>query len=131
MAVTELDLIRDTSTLKPAGIVSEFLICVPNLVGEERWATPVSGPPQSASMSLSFRVVCAENYFGPDCSRYCASNCTCDPGYTGEFCHETDDCLGVNCSGNGVCLDDVDSFICQCETGYSGALCDETEGVTS
>ena len=40
---------------------------------------------------------------------------TCDPGFTGELCQTNiDDCVGVTCSGNGVCVDGVNSFTCQC-----------------
>ena len=77
-----------------------------------------------AMITLSFRVVCAENYYGPNCSQFCTDNCTCDPGFTGEFCQTNiDDCVGVNCSGNGECVDGINSFICNCNTGYTGTLC--------
>ena len=104
--------------------VFRFFTCVPNLVGEERWGYRVSSEPQNASMSLSFRVVCADNFYGPDCSHYCASDCTCDPGYTGEFCHEIDDCLNVNCDGNGQCVDAKDDYTCVCKPGYTGSNCE-------
>ena len=35
-----------------------------------------------------------------------------------------DDCLGVDCDGNGQCIDDVNSFTCLCNSGYTGTLCD-------
>ena len=71
-------------------------------------------------ITLSFRVVCAENYYGPDCSQFCTDNCACDPGFTGEFCQTNID--EYNC-GNGVCVDGINSFICNCNTGYTGTLC--------
>ena len=79
-----------------------------------------------AMITLSFRVVCAENYYGPNCFQFCRDNCGCDPGFTGEFCQTNiDECVGVNCSGNGVCLDGVNSFTCQCNPGFNGTLCSE------
>ena len=36
----------------------------------------------------------------------------CVTGFTGADCLEVDDCVGVNCSGNGRCVDGVNSFTC-------------------
>ena len=47
-------------------------------------------------MDLSITVLCAENFEGPDCTE-------CVPGFIGTDC-QVDDCIGVNCSGNGVCV---------------------------
>ena len=102
----------------------DLLVCMPYSVGEEHWASHVSSAPQSASIGLSLRVVCDRNYYGPDCSQYCASNCSCDPGYTGEFCHEINDCLGVTCDGNGQCLDAKDNYTCVCNPGSTGSNCE-------
>ena len=83
-------------------------------------------PPIRSSIVLSFKVVCAKNYYGPDCSRFCNKNCTCDPGFTGEFCHEIDDCQGpeVACGTNQRCIDGVDNYTCVCSPGYTGENCD-------
>ena len=35
-----------------------------------------------------------------------------------------DDCVRVNCNGNGECLGGMNSFICECSPGYTGSLCD-------
>ena len=52
---------------------------------------------------------------------------TCDPGFTGVCCQTNiDDCVGVNCSGNEVCVDGVNNFTCQCTAGFSGPLCSES-----
>ena len=58
---------------------------------------------------LSFLVLCVQNYYSLDCSRFCERDIdwTCDPGFTGELCHVIDDCLGVDCDGNGRCIDDI------------------------
>ena len=48
----------------------------------------------------------------------------CVPGFTGMMCEEDiDDCVTVSCSGNGQCVDGVDSFICMCDPGFTGELC--------
>ena len=64
-------------------------------------------------MSLELSVSCAQNFQDPDCSE-------CAPGFT---CQPIDDCLEVNCSGNGQCVDGVDSFNCSCDPGFTGELC--------
>ena len=81
-------------------------------------------PPVRSSIVLSFKVVCAENYYGPNCSRLCTENCACNPGFTGEFCHEIDDCYGVNCGTNHQCIDGVSNYTCVCNPGYTGENCD-------
>ena len=63
-------------------------------------------------------VSCAQNFQGSDCTQ-------CVPSFTGPDCLQVDDCfnLGVNCSGNGQCVDGVDSFNCSCDPGFTGELC--------
>ena len=34
------------------------------------------------------------------------------------------DCVGVNCSGNGQCVDEINSFSCNCNDSYTGPLCE-------
>ena len=51
--------------------------------------------------------------------------CDCDPDFTGMECEvNIDDCVGVNCSGNGQCVDEINSFSCNCNDSYTGPLCD-------
>ena len=68
------------------------------------------------TMDLNITVLCAENFEGADCTE-------CVPGFTGTDC-QVDDCVGVNCSGNGVCMDGINSFFCNCSAGYSGSECE-------
>ena len=42
----------------------------------------------------------------------------------GEFCHEIDNCYGVNCGANGWCIDGVNNYTCVCNPGYTGESCD-------
>ena len=72
------------------------------------------------TMDLTITVFCAENFTGPDCNEIdhcsgvsCGDNkvcrnvvnrfqCTCSPGFTGVLCETNiDDCVGVDCTGNG------------------------------
>ncbi len=100
------------------------------------------------NLNMSFRVECAQYYYGEFCENLneCLSEsincnqgncvdgdgfgtCMCNPGYTGQFCGDIDDCAGVSCSGNGVCMDGVNSFSCECMSGFTGETCSvETQG---
>jgi hypothetical protein len=73
------------------------------------------------TMDLTITVVCAENFAGSDCTQ-------CVPGVTGPRCNKRlkfDDCLNVNCSGNGDCsMDDMNTFHCVCGPGFTGVVCE-------
>ena len=52
----------------------------------------------------------------------------CVPDFTGILCEQKiDDCVGVSCSGNGKCVNGVNSFTCNCTFGFTGTLCNETD----
>ncbi|XP_051504649.1 protein jagged-2 isoform X1 [Myxocyprinus asiaticus] len=51
--------------------------------------------------------------------------CTCQPGFTGTYCHENiNDCVSSPCHNGGTCIDDISSFRCVCPDGFEGQLCD-------
>ncbi|XP_030626340.1 protein jagged-2b [Chanos chanos] len=51
--------------------------------------------------------------------------CTCEPGFTGAYCHENvNDCVGNPCRNGGTCIDGVNAFQCFCPDGWEGKLCD-------
>ena len=59
------------------------------------------------TINVNITVYCAQNFQGSDCTQ-------CIPGFTGPMCDENiDDCVGVDCSGNTVCVDGVNTFMCQ------------------
>ena len=95
-------------------------------VGEVSSTQVHSGMYEYISMELVITVTCIENFQGSDCSQ-------CVPGFTGLDCQKIDNCVGVNCSGNGQCENGVDSFDCSCDPGFTGELCqmdiDECDGV--
>ncbi|XP_010880719.2 protein jagged-2b isoform X3 [Esox lucius] len=51
--------------------------------------------------------------------------CSCDPGFSGSYCHENvNDCASGPCQNGGTCIDGVNSFQCICPDGWEGRLCD-------
>ena len=114
---------------------TSFLI--PGAVFTER--TVHNGSFGFGQIELSFRVSCAANFFGPNCTTDCVHqcdlngecvdefntfNCECNAGFTGSDCMtDINDCEGVNC-GNGACRDTgVNAFTCECNPGFTGSQC--------
>ena len=67
-------------------------------------------------MDLTITVLCEGNFRGSECTQ-------CAPGFTGTNYNRRDYCFGVNCSENGDCSDNEDSFECICKPGFTGELC--------
>ncbi|XP_071447350.1 protein jagged-1b-like [Hetaerina americana] len=54
--------------------------------------------------------------------------CVCDPGYTGQYCHENiNDCKLNPCQNGGTCVDKVNSFQCICKEGWEGNICSQNK----
>ena len=88
------------------------------MVGEETNVTSYSGILGFATVSLSFTVQCTENFQGSRCSE-------CALGFTGSQCElNIDDCVGIDCSGQGQCVDGINSFSCNCDLGFTGTTCE-------
>ncbi|XP_015230436.1 PREDICTED: protein jagged-2-like isoform X2 [Cyprinodon variegatus] len=52
-------------------------------------------------------------------------SCSCDPGFTGTYCHQNiNDCASSPCKNGGTCIDGIGSFQCVCLGGWEGVLCD-------
>nr|XP_020467202.1 protein jagged-2-like isoform X2 [Monopterus albus] len=52
-------------------------------------------------------------------------SCSCEPGFTGTYCHENiNDCASSPCKNGGTCIDGINSFKCVCPDGWEGSLCD-------
>nr|CAD7458158.1 unnamed protein product [Timema tahoe] len=50
--------------------------------------------------------------------------CSCEAGYTGQYCHENiNDCKVNPCQNGGTCVDKVSSFQCICKEGWEGEIC--------
>ena len=91
----------------------------PSAIGSPPQRHNYTGVFSFVTMDLSAAALCAGNCQPPDCTQ-------CVSGFTGSNCDvrfDIDDCAGVNCSGNGVCIDGIDSFTCLCDPGFTGRLC--------
>ena len=105
-------------------LIDRFAINVSSSIGQAIQMTMYSGLFGFANVSISFSVICKENFHGPNCDMPCLDNCTCEPGFTGEFCATSiDDCVGVECGLNQRCVDVHLNFSCECEPGYTGPNC--------
>lgn len=43
------------------------------------------------------------------------------------FVIDIDDCVNVNCSGNGNCSDRTDGYVCECQDEFYGLNCEISE----
>ena len=92
------ELIDDDYTTNPDELIDRFAINVSMPVGTESSRTTYNGIFGFAIVDASLKLVCAENFYGPNCDMPCLDNCTCEPGFTGEFCATSiDDCVGAEC----------------------------------
>ncbi|XP_052767041.1 uncharacterized protein LOC128207896 [Mya arenaria] len=96
-----------------------------------------------------FDCECLDGYSGPICAKaldrcqpnpclhgdcytsprpyycYCTDDHVLPNDFTGMNCEQKrDNCVGVGCSGHGVCVDGVLSHTCQCFPGYTGQTCE-------
>ena len=78
-----LEVTDDDGVEGASGFVGRVIYDIHNNISLGVETTPSNfsyPPPIRSSIVLSFKVVCAKNYYGPDCSRFCNENCTCDTG---------------------------------------------------
>ena len=102
-------------------------------VGNINESTTYPGIFGFTTIDMNLTLVCIENSYGSNCDIFCLDNCTCEPGFTGEFCATSiDDCVGVKCGLNQRCVDGHLNFSCECQPGYTGPNCtmdiDECDG---
>ncbi|XP_072168296.1 uncharacterized protein [Diadema setosum] len=54
-----------------------------------------------------------------------AYECHCPPVYTGIHCDEDiNECMCNPCQHDGLCINQVGSFVCNCQNGTTGTLCE-------
>lgn len=122
-----LIILWDAVTLSPM-LASAHRLTIVTIPSYTAFETCMGSPRNTnpAYIEMSFKVECSpgSRYF-PNYACELEGNCSCLPGYTGALCDvEIDDCIGVDCSGNGECIDRLNAFECICSPGYTGALCE-------
>ena len=80
--------LRDSDLTNSDELIDRFATNISIEVGEAESFT-TTGKFGFAEMDITTRIVCAENFYGPLCETFCLENCTCPPGFTGEFCSNT------------------------------------------
>ena len=87
-----------------------------------------------SEITLSFRLTCATDYFGDDCSTFCrpqngsrghfscdmSGNMTCLPGYSNPAVNCTVPICAHDCGSTGVCVGPGE---CRCDEGWVGEDC--------
>ncbi|XP_071054317.1 protein jagged-1b isoform X3 [Onthophagus taurus] len=77
---------------------------------------------------LSTTSVCGEHGHCVSTSGH-GYRCSCEPGYTGQYCHENiDECYPNPCLNNGSCTDKVADYECDCRNGWKGKTCQLKDG---
>ena len=58
-----------------------------------------------------------------------ATSVQCAESYHGDQCQFVNKCErdNIECSGQGVCVAEVDTYVCDCELGYTGMYCETTD----
>lgn len=77
------------------------------LGAEETNTLQFTGRFNLGTIDISYRVICEENYYG-------------------DLCENFDECRAnqISCTGNGLCIDQEQTFLCQCNPGFLGQLCE-------
>lgn len=115
--------------------LSFCLSCEPGFVGSScELATDVGGDCKGAACDSNQVCVveipntCDPGYTGPKCTTPIIPTNACDPGYTGPKCATViNTCFndGLNCSGNGECIDlGGAGMLCECLPSFTGRFCE-------
>ncbi|KAI1308976.1 Neurogenic locus protein delta [Halotydeus destructor] len=120
-------------------LIGEVALSVSSLAVSQDWTPVVAevGLRSKSRVNLAYRVICEDNYYGPQCMTICVPRsdnfghfeCSptgerlCLPGWTGNhtYCN-TSVCLPGCSKSHGFCLQPNE---CRCRPGYEGHLCDQ------
>ena len=70
--------------------------------------------------NITFCCACSINTQGDSCE-------FCNPGHSGPYCEDLNECLDSDKCVHGTCVNTIGSFICTCENGWYGVYCDNEE----
>ena len=116
--------VGDKDGSNPDDLIDQFVVEIPPTlsIGDVINSTTYNGIRGFSQIDLTIEVVCDVDYTGDRCER---SIVGCNPGFTGQSCEtDIDDCIGVDCNGNGQCIDGNNTYSCICNVNYTGEQCE-------
>ena len=120
----------DSDQTSPDELIDRYILDLNITRGSNITRTNLRGVFNITELNITFLAQCMPGYTGIFCETPTQIPTTtaivmCDPGYTGPDCRTAiNNCMGVNCSNRGECVNTNQSFSCLCQPFYTGERCE-------